>query len=373
MSAQLPPAFDVAGRLFLDDPRVHGPLTPAMLAAVKAWAWQESGGIIRRNNPWNLHSPGGLPGQIGSDYVGPGDTDVAVFDSLAHGVQAAVGNLVRAWAPAERIQYGYDHVLAAAREGDAPGFLAALARSAWSAGRYGTRNGGPNVLVGLWKRLGGWIPMALSPEETNVRTIAGYVVTLLDHKLEGTGWTEQDAKSLASDLATLQRDLSALIDSAPASDPAPAAAQASADSAPASDPAPAAAQASAAYKAAHPEAGMDWEPVFEPGAVDLSRPSGDTYRLLQQWVHANLYPGEAVTGGSVFTQSTEVGPQIAQLSGQIIGQGAAYWAAYPPIPSSVLAMGGPGVFDAAKREHAATASSYIRLGWVTSELAALFE
>ena len=118
---------------------------------------------------------------------------------------------------------------------------------------------------------------------------------------------------------------------------------------------------------------MDWEPVFEPGAVDLSRPSGDTYRLLQQWVHANLYPGEAVTGGSVFTQSTEVGPQIAQLSGQIIGQGAAYWAAYPPIPSSVLAMGGPGVFDAAKREHAATASSYIRLGWVTSELAALFE
>ena len=370
MTLTLAPEFDAVARLFLDDGRVHGPLTPAMLAAVKAWAYQESGPTIRRNNPWNLHSPRGLVGQTGSDYVSPADADVAVFDTLAHGVAAAVGNLVRAWAPAEAVVYGYDRVLAAARDGDAPAFLAALARSAWSAGRYGTKGGGANVLLPIWQQLGGGPRMALSPQETAVRAMCGYVANLLDHKETGAGWSDHDAADLATDLATLHRDIEALIVPAPA-DPAPAA--------PAADPAPAvqpavqelidAAQASAAFLAAHPVQGMDWGPVFEAGGVDLSSTSGDTYRLLQQYVHANLFPGEVVPG-SPFGNSLQVGPQIAQLAGEVVGEGAANFAGYPAIPASVLAMGGPGFLDAARRFRESKGPQYIALSWLPADIAA---
>ena len=117
-----------------------------MVNAVTAWTMQESGGTITGNNPWNLHSP--ALGQSGSRYAGPGDTAVAVFPNLKAGVHAAVTDLIahgRDWAH-------YDVVLAEARKGDPLGFLDALARSSWSAGRYG----GPtnNRLVTIYKTLG---------------------------------------------------------------------------------------------------------------------------------------------------------------------------------------------------------------------------
>ncbi len=148
----VPPAIAEASRLFLLDPRVGATIAPSILAAVEAWGIRESGGRVLRNNPWNLHGPiGAWPGQIASDYVSADDPDVAVFSSLAAGVAAAVSNLVRAWRPAEAVAYGYDKVLAEARAGDGPGFLAALAASSWSAGRYGTKGGGPNSLLPIYR------------------------------------------------------------------------------------------------------------------------------------------------------------------------------------------------------------------------------
>lgn len=143
-----------------------GPDTPAMEAAVIAWLMKENGPgrTITRNNPWNLHSSGGLPGQIGSVYVGPGDLNVAVFDTLEHGVAAAVHNLVIHGRDFAR----YDRVLAMVRAGNALGFLDALSRSAWSAGRYG----GPadNALVPIYRALIPPPPVP-APKEAPVTTV----------------------------------------------------------------------------------------------------------------------------------------------------------------------------------------------------------
>lgn len=120
------------------------PTTPAMRRAVAIWLRFESGGMIVGNNPWNLHSgavcpksagycpgQGSLPGQIGNRYAGPGDQNVAVFATLDDGAKASANNLTRL-APS----YGYGKVIAAARAGDALGFLNALQQSSWSAGHY---------------------------------------------------------------------------------------------------------------------------------------------------------------------------------------------------------------------------------------------
>lgn len=125
---------------------LDAPRTPAMLAAVEVWARQESGARVIGHNPWNLHSWGGLPGQVGVRNAGPGDKNVAVFASLAAGAEAAARNLLRPG-------YGYPAVVRAARAGDPIGFLEALAASSWSAGRYGTRDGGPNTLLAAYRRL----------------------------------------------------------------------------------------------------------------------------------------------------------------------------------------------------------------------------
>src|SRR5512146_2795570 len=136
-------------------------VTPQMKAAVTAWQTQESGAHVTGNNPWNLHvgapcsataregvkgyphsqplHSSTIPGLIGNRYAGPGDRNVAIFDTPAHRSAAAARNLLGPNAKT----YGYDHVVAAARAGDPIGFLNALARSSWSAGRYGTRTGGP--------------------------------------------------------------------------------------------------------------------------------------------------------------------------------------------------------------------------------------
>jgi hypothetical protein len=165
-------AFDDCAVFFQDN--TGGPKTPQMLTAIKAWAIHESGNVIRGNNPWNLHVGPPCPttsyqsvlglnpsqtlsgytgGVVGNRYAGAGDQNVAIFDTLAHGVARCVNNLVshgHDWTH-------YDAVLAAARAGTPIEFLDALAASAWSAGRYGTANGGPNVLIPLYQKLLGEI------------------------------------------------------------------------------------------------------------------------------------------------------------------------------------------------------------------------
>lgn len=136
-----------------------------MIAAMKAWMRAEGISSTKRNNPWNLHQGaacGGdndrgkfcprhdLPGQIGVVNVAPGDKNVAVFDTLDHGVQASANNLIRLSGSG----YGYDRVIKYARKGDAVNFLNALALSSWSAGRYGTKGGGQNKLILYYNALG---------------------------------------------------------------------------------------------------------------------------------------------------------------------------------------------------------------------------
>jgi hypothetical protein len=143
------------------------PDTPAMRAAVKAWLRQEGISSVKRNNPWNLHGgaacggandtgkfcSGGvnLPGAIGRYNAGPGDKNVVVFSTLDAGVRANAANLYRLSGSG----YGYDRVIAYARKGDPVGFLHALARSSWSAGRYGTKDGGGNKLVKIYNSMTG--------------------------------------------------------------------------------------------------------------------------------------------------------------------------------------------------------------------------
>lgn len=131
--------YDVA-RLFLQD--IGAPQSPGMTRAVAIWLRFE-GSTIYGNNPWNLHSgpacdaerkycpgQGSLPGQVGNRYAGTGDRNVAVFDTIDHGVAANARNLIALNA------YGYPAVIAAARRDDPVGFLTAIQNSSWSAGHY---------------------------------------------------------------------------------------------------------------------------------------------------------------------------------------------------------------------------------------------
>jgi hypothetical protein len=159
----MPLDTDAVGSAFLG--ALKAPAGPLMRTAVKAWLVQE--GITtagKRNNPWNLHqgppcldpskfcpSVGPLPGQIGRAFVNQSDQNVAVFATLTDGVRANANNLVKL----QHAGFGYDKVIELARRGDPVGFLNALARSSWSAGRYGTKTGGPNHLVQRWNELTG--------------------------------------------------------------------------------------------------------------------------------------------------------------------------------------------------------------------------
>ncbi len=150
---------------------LNAKLSPQMKAAVSAWQLQESGSNVRGNNPWNLHIGPACPstagegvkgykpsqplrsttiaGLIGNRYAGTGDRNVAIFDTPEHGSAACARNLLSHgtdWT-------GYSKVVQSARIGDPVGFLNALAASAWSAGRYGTRDGGPNKLLAIYRRL----------------------------------------------------------------------------------------------------------------------------------------------------------------------------------------------------------------------------
>jgi hypothetical protein len=202
---------------------------------VEAWILVESGGQILRDNPLNLHSAGGLAGQIGAAYVSSADPDVAIFDSLAAGVAAAVRNLVRPWpgGAAEALEYGYTLVLARARAGDGSGFLAALAASSWSADRYGTKNGGANVLTAELERIipppsnGGSGSMAdKMPAElaTGIGSDLDYIANKLNAGATGLAPFSDYLSSIRSAVAQLVADVppaATPVDPTPAPVPAP--------------------------------------------------------------------------------------------------------------------------------------------------------
>lgn len=130
------------------------PTSPLMVKAVTAWMRAESGNTIRANNPWNMtlgaaRETGIKPcgswksmssGLVFAAFCTPQDGARASARLLLHG-----GNDWR----------GYGKVVAAARKNDPIGFLNALARSAWDGGRYGTKNGGKNKLLGIFASIGG--------------------------------------------------------------------------------------------------------------------------------------------------------------------------------------------------------------------------
>jgi hypothetical protein len=130
-------SYDIAS-MWLHD--IGAPDTAPMRRAVSIWLRFE-GSTVVGNNPWNLHNgpacpsgfcpfTGGLPGQVGNRYAGPGDRNVAVFGTLDAGVKANAQNLLGQKA------YGYPAVIAAARAGDPVQFLTAVQNSSWSAGHY---------------------------------------------------------------------------------------------------------------------------------------------------------------------------------------------------------------------------------------------
>ncbi len=187
--------------------------SPSMEAAVMAWLIQENGPspVITRNNPWNLHSSGGLPGQIGTVYVGPGDTNVAVFRTVQDGVAACVANL-----KAHGYDFAhYDAVLAAVKAGDALGFLDALARSAWSAGHYGGP-GASNQLIAIYRRLTAATPTGgttvtdpvLTPIVAAIKSILGSVEVYTSH---AGPLDAKQAAALATDARTLVIDAQRLV------------------------------------------------------------------------------------------------------------------------------------------------------------------
>lgn len=124
----------------------------AMRLAVRAWLKMESGNAIIGNNPWNNR-----PGNDDADYRSGTRTSIngngvfSVYPTIEAGTKAAAQRLLRAGNDWRR----YDRIVTAARQGNPINFLNALAASAWDAGRYGTKNGGPNKLLAVYASLGG--------------------------------------------------------------------------------------------------------------------------------------------------------------------------------------------------------------------------
>ena len=100
---------------------------PHMAKAVIAWFRQESGSVAKviGNNPFNVR-----PGAASKYANGVTSANYLVFPTLNRGFGATAAVLLNG---------RYNRVVRAARNGDAIGFLAALARSPWSASRYGVR------------------------------------------------------------------------------------------------------------------------------------------------------------------------------------------------------------------------------------------
>lgn len=151
------------------------PYSSRMVYAIVAWVMCETGRIIVGNNPWNQHSgppcpasaPAAVrgiphsqkiapdpryPGLIGNRYAGPSDRNVAIYDTIEDGLRHSADNLLSGLNPARKWT-GYGRVVTAARAGDPRAFMDALAKSAWAADRYGTRNGGENRIIKVYREL----------------------------------------------------------------------------------------------------------------------------------------------------------------------------------------------------------------------------
>jgi hypothetical protein len=170
------------GRAFLQ--LLGATYSSRMAYAIVAWVRAETGRTIIGNNPWNQHhgpacSPATLanvkvggkriphshylkpdptfPGLIGNRWAGPSDTNVAIYATIADGMRQSAENLLRGqhdtWT-------GYWPVVLAARSNDPKGFMDALAASKWAADKYGTKNGGQNRIVKIYREivagLGSW-------------------------------------------------------------------------------------------------------------------------------------------------------------------------------------------------------------------------
>lgn len=131
------------------------PDTDLMRKAVIAWLRKESGSNVIGNNPWNI-SAGAAKG-LGIEPVGyrthsRTGQQFAVYGSLTDGTRAAARLLLNG-ANRKGDARGYGGVVNAARAGDPVEFLQSLARSKWSADRYG----GPtnNSLLRVYKSIAG--------------------------------------------------------------------------------------------------------------------------------------------------------------------------------------------------------------------------
>jgi len=107
-------------------------VTEPLIRAVAAWFRQESGTAskVLGNNPFNIRPGAATKLSNGTRKVGNGV--FLTFPNLTVGFQAAAVVLASTGG-----SYGYDHVIAAVKRGDAVGFLAKLAESSWSATHYG--------------------------------------------------------------------------------------------------------------------------------------------------------------------------------------------------------------------------------------------
>lgn len=137
---------------------IGGKDTPLMRKAVIAWLRAESGSRIIGNNPWNITygaaqeiARKGGPSPTGYRVHSITGMKFATYRTVEDGAAASGKLLVGAghdWR-------NYDKIVTAARRGDPIGFLNALAKSAWDAGRYGTKNGGKNKLVIIYGGIAG--------------------------------------------------------------------------------------------------------------------------------------------------------------------------------------------------------------------------
>lgn len=147
------------------------PDTKLMRLAVIAWLRQESGRTIIGNNPWNIRpNAGDADLRSGTRTSINGNGKFSVYPNVMVGAKAAARMLVRAGKDWRR----YDRVVAAARRNDPIGFLNALAHSAWDAGRYGTKNGGANHLLRVYKNIGGpGVDTLAAPANFTANNVAG--------------------------------------------------------------------------------------------------------------------------------------------------------------------------------------------------------
>jgi murein DD-endopeptidase MepM/ murein hydrolase activator NlpD len=137
---------------------IGGSDSALMRKAVIAWLRAESGKSIIGNNPWNISYAAaleavkrGAPKPTGYRVHSVTGQKFAVYARPEDGA-AASGKLL---VGAGKDWRNYDKIVAAARKNDPIGFLNALARSAWDAGRYGTKNGGTNKLLAIYAGIGG--------------------------------------------------------------------------------------------------------------------------------------------------------------------------------------------------------------------------